>query len=85
MSRFVLYTMRCCPFCVSFKGDFRSLVKDGEEIVLGDDDPRWRGLSIDYVPTVIEYEGEKELRRIKAYPMRGIPRKDFECWLADGR
>ena len=82
MSRFVMYTMHYCPFCRSFSGDFRSLVKGGEEIVLGYDDPRWRSMSIDYVPTVIEYDGEKELRRIQARPMRGIPRKDFEGWLA---
>ena len=83
MSRFVMYTMRFCPFCISFKGDFQSLVNDGEEVVLNDDDPRWNSLRIDYVPTVIEYEGEKEKRRIQARPMRGISRKEFEQWLAE--
>jgi hypothetical protein len=83
MSRFVMYTMRFCPFCISFKEDFRSLANDGEEAVLSDDDPRWSSMRIDYVPTVIEYEGEKEKRRIQAYPMRGISRKEFEQWLAE--
>jgi hypothetical protein len=81
MAELVLYHSRWCPFCRSFEGHFRSLVKDGKEILLSDDDPRWRSLGIDYVPTVIEYEGGKEVRRIQARPMVGITRHDFEDWL----
>jgi len=82
MSDIVLYHSSWCPFCSAFLNHFRDLVPGGKEVLLDDtSDPRWTELRLSYVPTVLEYEGGKEVRRLMARPMVGLRRKDLEDWL----
>lgn len=78
----VLYHSSWCGFCRAFLPHFRDLVPGGREVLLDDpQDPLWNELRLYYVPTIIEYEGGKEMRRLMARPMVGLRRKDLEAWL----
>ena len=80
--RYILYHATWCPFCRAFAPKFRKMVPEGEEILLDDQsDPRWLELKIDFVPTVIAYEGGREIKRIQAAPHVGITEDMFRDFL----
>jgi len=71
--RYVLYHATWCPFCRKFAPKFRSIVPEGEEVLLDDEmDPRWIELNIPFVPTIIAFEGDEEVKRLQAMPNVGI-------------
>ena len=59
------------------------MVPDGEEVYLDDHmDPRWIELNIPLVPTVIAYEGDKEVKRVQARSGIGISDEMFNEFLS---
>ena len=77
---YIVYLMTACPFCKTFLPLYGELV-GGKEIVLDDyNDPRWEGIEV--VPTVVAYEGGKEIKRIEAVAGVGIGEKEFRDWFA---
>ena len=57
--KYVLYHATWCPFCRAFAPKFRKMLPDGEEVLLDDErDPRWIELNIEFVPTIIAFEGD---------------------------
>jgi len=75
---YILYHATWCPFCRSFAPSFRNIMPDGEEVLLDDQsDPRWIELDIDFVPTIIEVEGDREVRRLQARAGVGITEDMF--------
>ncbi|MFO8051030.1 MAG: thioredoxin family protein [Thermoplasmatota archaeon] len=71
--RYVLYHATWCPFCRVFAPIFRKHIPEGEEVLLDDEhDTRWTELNIEYVPTIIAYDGKKEVKRLQAVPHKGI-------------
>jgi thiol-disulfide isomerase/thioredoxin len=80
--RYVLYHATWCPYCRDFAPKFRELVPDGEEVMLDNEmDPRWIKFNIPLVPTVIAFEGDKEVKRIVAGPGIGITDQMFQDFL----
>ena len=80
--RYVLYHATWCPFCRAFAPKFRSLLPEGDEVLLDDEsDPRWIELNIPFVPTIIAYDGEKEAGRLQAVPHVGITDDMFRDFL----
>lgn len=78
LMRYVLYHATWCPFCRAFAPKYRKMLSEGEEVLLDDEsDPRWIELNIEFVPTVIAFEGEQEVRRIQAAPRVGITEQMF--------
>ena len=76
----VLYHATWCPFCRAFLPAYRRLAPQGKDVVLDDEnDPRWEG--IDVVPTVIAYDGAKEVRRLVAKAGIGLGEEEFRGWL----
>jgi thiol-disulfide isomerase/thioredoxin len=80
--RYVLYHATWCPYCRAFAPKFREMIPDGEEVLLDDEmDPRWIELNIPLVPTVIAYDGMKEVKRIIARAGLGINEEMFQDFL----
>jgi len=80
--RYVLYHASWCPFCRAFLPIFRRTLPGSEEVLLDDEgDPLWTALNIPYVPTVIAYEGDKEVKRLRAVPGVGITEDTFRSFL----
>ncbi len=76
--RYVLYHATWCPFCKEFAPKFGEMMPEGEEVLLNDqNDPRWVELNIDFVPTVIAYEGDEEVNRLQAVAGLGITEEMF--------
>jgi hypothetical protein len=49
------------------------MIPDGEEVLLDDEiDHRWITLNISLVPTVIAYDGDEEVKRVRAKAGIGI-------------
>jgi thiol-disulfide isomerase/thioredoxin len=78
----VVYHATWCPFCLAFMEHYRELEPEGKEKILNNmSDPLWLEKNIDLVPTVIEYEDGKEVRRISARSGVGITREMYETWM----
>jgi hypothetical protein len=80
--RYVLYHATWCPFCRAFASKFREMLPDGEEVLLDNEsDPRWITLNIPFVPTVIAFEGDEEVKRVQAKAGIGITDEMFRDFL----
>ena len=81
--RYVLYHATWCPYCRAFAPKFREMMPEGEEVPLDDEmDPRWIEFNIPLVPTVIAFDGEKEVKRIIAAAGIGITEDMFSEFLS---
>ena len=79
---YTLYHATWCPFCRQFAPEFKTIIPEGGEYLLDDmEDPLWVELNIEVVPTVIGYEGGKEVSRIEAKPHIGIDPNEFKDWI----
>ena len=78
-----LFTLSQCPFCRKFEPDFAALAPQHPqykfvEVVLDDYDCRlWEELTIEVVPTVIIFEGEKILSRADGRAGIGLKLSDL--------
>lgn len=80
--RYVLYHATWCPFCRAFAPKFREMMPEGKEIILDDEsDPRWIELDIPFVPTVIAFDGDTEVKRLGAMAGVGITEEMFQDFL----
>lgn len=78
----VLVHATWCPFCRSFRPVFEEATagEDYERIeaVLDDEEnPLWKELGVDLVPTVLFYEDGKLVRRLDGRPGVGLRRGDL--------
>ncbi|MFW3146325.1 MAG: thioredoxin family protein [Thermoplasmatota archaeon] len=81
--KYVLYHATWCPFCRAFAPKYRNMLPEGEEILIDDEsDPRWIQLNIDFVPTIIAFEGEREVKRLQAAPSVGITEGMFREFIS---
>lgn len=84
--RYVLYHAIWCPYCRAFAPKFREMVPDGEEVLLDDEmDGRWIEFNIPIVPTVIAFNGDKEVKRIVAGAGIGITEEMFQEFVDQDR
>ncbi|MGA1821898.1 MAG: hypothetical protein ACMUIG_05170 [Thermoplasmatota archaeon] len=81
---FTLYEMEQCPFCKHFRRLFFKTVPEGKNVILKDHhDPGWIDHDLEFVPTVIATENNREISRIVAKGMVGIKKEKWEEWLDD--
>ena len=83
--RLVLYHMEQCVFCKHFKRMFDRDVHGGQDILLsGHEDPRWVEMDLNFVPTVIAYDGDgNEISRLEAVKLVGIRKGPWTRWLSE--
>jgi len=83
----VLFYSFWCPFCRSFLPIFNKYaqkLKDNEFLRVKIDrfvSPIWEKYSVDVVPTVILFHGNKVFQRLNGVSGVGLSEKQFNCFL----
>ena len=86
-SVFVLFYSSWCPFCRSFLPIFNKNAQNREDkkfLRVKIDrflNPIWEKYSVNVVPTVILFQGNKAHRRLDGVLGVGIKEKEFNCFL----
>ncbi len=86
-SIFVLFYSSWCPFCKSFFPIFNKNAQKREDkkfLRVKIDrflNPIWKKYSVNIVPTVILFQGNKVFRRLNGVLGAGINEKEFNCFL----
>lgn len=86
-SVFVLFYSSWCPFCRSFLPIFNKSAQNREDkefLQVKIDrilNPIWEKYSVNVVPTVILFKGNKAHRRLNGVLGVGLNEKEFNCFL----
>jgi len=79
-----------CPFCQKFKRTFESFgnasdkkIKFYSHMINDDDDPLWDRFSINTVPTLIAFNGDKIISRRDSKMGVGLNKTDIDSILID--
>ena len=77
-----------CPFCRKFMPVFRAFegkakVRFAEAQIDDDDNPLWDRFKVEVVPTMVAFEGGKQIARRDGKSGMGLSDKDIESLLKD--